>query len=96
MNEIIKKLASIAESLDEKGLFEESSVIDQIIVNAKKKMQKEKTTKAVGKKIKSKKKKLDPVGKEDDDIDNDGKVTKSDRYLKNRRKAIEESVKKEK
>ena len=29
---------------------------------------------------------LDPVGKEDDDIDNDGDVDKSDAYLKNRRK----------
>ena len=33
--------------------------------------------------------KLDPVGKEDSDIDNDGKHnTKSDKYLKNRRDAI--------
>jgi len=32
---------------------------------------------------------LDPVGKEDDDIDNDGKKnTKRDKYLKNRRKAV--------
>ena len=32
---------------------------------------------------------LDPVGEEDDDIDNDGKKnTKSDEYLKNRRKAV--------
>jgi hypothetical protein len=40
---------------------------------------------------------LDPVGKEDDDIDNDGDVDKSDSYLKNRRKAIGKaiSVKKE-
>ena len=39
---------------------------------------------------------LDPVGKEDDDIDNDGDVDKSDKYLKNRRdkisKAIDESL----
>jgi archaellum component FlaC len=31
---------------------------------------------------------LDPVGKEDDDINNDGKVDKTDKYLANRRKAI--------
>jgi archaellum component FlaC len=31
---------------------------------------------------------LDPVGKEDDDINNDGKVDKTDKYLSNRRKAI--------
>lgn len=34
------------------------------------------------------KKKLDPVGKEDDDIDNDGKVDSTDSYLKNRRETI--------
>ena len=31
---------------------------------------------------------LDPVGKEDDDIKNDGKVNKTDKYLANRRKAV--------
>ena len=35
-----------------------------------------------------KKEALDPVGKEDDDINNDGKKDKTDKYLKNRRKAI--------
>ena len=34
------------------------------------------------------KKKLDPVGKEDDDVDNDGDVDDSDSYLKKRRNAI--------
>ena len=34
------------------------------------------------------KKKLDPVGKEDDDIDNDGDSDSTDKYLKKRRKAI--------
>ena len=37
---------------------------------------------------------LDPVGKEDDDINNDGKVDKTDKYLANRRKAIAKAVKK--
>lgn len=37
--------------------------------------------------------KLDPVGREDDDIDNDGDVDKSDSYLKNRRKAIGKAMK---
>ena len=32
--------------------------------------------------------KLDPVGKEDDDVDNDGDVDSSDKYLKKRRSAI--------
>jgi len=31
---------------------------------------------------------LDPVGKEDSDIDNDGDVDKSDKYLRNRRKTV--------
>ena len=35
----------------------------------------------------------DPVGKEDSDIDNDGDVDKSDKYLHNRRKAIKSSMK---
>ena len=39
--------------------------------------------------------KMDPVGKEDDDINNDGKVDKTDDYLLNRRKAISKAIKKE-
>lgn len=39
-------------------------------------------------------KKLDPVGKADADIDNDGDVDKSDKYLHNRRKAISKNIKK--
>ena len=41
------------------------------------------------------KKKMDPVGQEDDDIDNDGDVDKSDEYLHNRRKTIKKAMKKE-
>jgi hypothetical protein len=41
------------------------------------------------------KKKLDPVGKADADIDNDGDVDKSDEYLHNRRKAIKKAMKEE-
>ena len=41
-------------------------------------------------------KNLDPVGQEDDDIDNDGKKnTKSDKYLKNRRKVVGNAIAKE-
>lgn len=43
----------------------------------------------------SEKKKLDPVGKADADIDNDGDVDKSDDYLHNRRKAIKKAMNKE-
>jgi hypothetical protein len=37
--------------------------------------------------------KLDPVGREDSDIDNDGDTDKSDKYLHNRRKAIGKAIK---
>jgi hypothetical protein len=37
--------------------------------------------------------KLDPVGQEDDDINNDGKTDKTDKYLLNRRKAIGSNIK---
>ena len=43
----------------------------------------------------SEKKKMDPVGKADADIDNDGDVDSSDEYLHNRRKAIAKAMKKE-
>lgn len=39
-------------------------------------------------------KKLDPVGQEDDDIDNDGDVDSSDSYLHNRRKAVTAAIRK--
>lgn len=39
--------------------------------------------------------KLDPVGQEDSDVNNDGKVNKSDSYLKNRRKAVGAAIKNE-
>ena len=38
---------------------------------------------------------LDPVGKEDADVDNDGDVDSSDKYLKNRRDAIQQNMKTE-
>ena len=41
-------------------------------------------------------KKLDPVGKEDADMDNDGDVDKSDAYLLNRRKAVGKAIAKKK
>ena len=37
---------------------------------------------------------LDPVGKEDDDVNNDGKVDKTDKYLKNKRKAVSKAINK--
>ena len=41
------------------------------------------------------KEKLDPVGKEDGDIDNDGDKDASDKYLAKRRKAITKAIKKD-
>ena len=38
---------------------------------------------------------LDPVGKEDGDVDNDGDTDDSDRYLKKRRDAIAKAIKKQ-
>ena len=49
----------------------------------------EQTAKAMGG---GKKGKLDPVGKEDKDIDNDGDHDKTDKYLLNRRKAIGKAI----
>lgn len=40
-------------------------------------------------------KKMDPVGKADADIDNDGDVDASDEYLHNRRKAIKKAMTKD-
>lgn len=39
---------------------------------------------------------LDPVGKEDSDVNNDGKVDKTDKYLMNRRDKIGKSIKSQK
>ena len=47
------------------------------------------------KKKKKKGKKLDAVGKEDADINNDGAVDGTDSYLRNRRKAVSKAIKEE-
>ena len=39
--------------------------------------------------------KMDPVGKEDDDVDNDGDSDETDDYLKNRREKVGKAIKKE-
>ena len=44
----------------------------------------------------AKSEKLDPVGKEDGDIDNDGDKDSTDKYLEKRRKAISKAIKKDK
>jgi|TARA_A100001011_G_scaffold315123_1_gene333641 hypothetical protein len=45
--------------------------------------------------VRVKKEKLDPVGKEDGDIDNDGDEDETDKYLAKRRKAIGKAMKNE-
>jgi len=58
------------------------------------KMLKKKIQKIINKK---KSNKLDPVGKEDEDVDNDGKKnTSSDKYIKARREKISQEMKKKK
>ena len=51
-----------------------------------------KSEKAKGRQTAAVKKGLDPVGKEDKDIDNDGDHDKTDKYLLNRRKAIGKAI----
>jgi hypothetical protein len=55
----------------------------------------DKGTKQLSKAMKNKSTKegLDPVGQEDDDVNNDGKVNKSDKYLKHRRDVISKKAK---
>ena len=48
----------------------------------------------IGDLIKAAKKKMDPVGEEDDDINNDGKIDEQDKYLKRRRSKIKKNMKK--
>jgi hypothetical protein len=50
----------------------------------------------MGGKAKKTKEGLDPVGKEDDDINNDGKKDKTDSYLKNRRAKVSAAIGKKK
>ena len=58
----------------------------------RKKRQQAEFDKFVGKK--TQKEGLDPVGKEDGDVNNDGKKDGTDKYLMNRRKAIGKAIKK--
>ena len=54
-----------------------------------------KSEKYKGKQTAKVKQGLDPVGKEDSDVNNDGKVNSSDKYLMKRRKAIGKAMSKE-
>ena len=64
---------------------------EEVATEGKKMSSKEKMAKG----LYNEKAKMDPVGKADADIDNDGDVDDSDDYLKNRRKKIKASMKNE-
>ena len=68
----------------------EKTVIRSALTNKKLKLD---DLLAALKKDMGKKEAMDPVGREDDDVDNDGDVDASDKYLKKRRKAISKAVK---
>ena len=62
----------------------------------RKKRQKAEFDAFVGRGKKTQKESLDPVGKEDGDVNNDGKKDKTDKYLMKRREAIAKSINKKK
>lgn len=70
--------------------FEGSPTRSNMIYNFVNRFEKWKKNQSLSKAMSEK---LDPVGKEDDDINNDGKVNKTDKYLANRRKAIAKNIK---
>ena len=70
--------------------FEGSPTRSNMIYNFVNRFEKWKKNQSLSKAMSEK---LDPVGKEDDDINNDGKVNKTDKHLANRRKAIAKNIK---
>lgn len=67
---------------DPDGDGDVDSPLDQLFIKRRTRVQQ------IQKKIIDEKASLDPVGKEDEDINNDSKVDKTDEYLHNRRKVI--------
>lgn len=72
-----------------------SNVLDQEYAKAQEQLQKLVDEK-IKQRIRTVAEKLDPVGKEDEDINNDGEVDSTDKYLKSRREAISKSMKSKK
>ena len=78
--------------------FEEVEVEEGVLDNPEHAKNFKANADELAKKLKDRNKKkmkeaLDPVGQEDDDVDNDGKKnTKTDKYLKNRRKTIGKAI----
>jgi hypothetical protein len=85
-----------ADSEEKKAKKKDESIEPQFKSKFMKMVEAKKTEKEDKKKADAKKKKMeeamDPVGKEDDDVNNDGKKDKTDDYLKNRRAAVSKAV----
>lgn len=79
-----------------KGLKVEMTEHGEAYEGEKKKGEQTAAAMGGGQKKDVKEAKLDPVGQEDADIDNDGDTDKTDKYLHNRRKAIGKAIAKKK
>ena len=75
---MLKELIKFANHLDNLGLSKEADYLDRIL----------------RKMAKAEEDAMDAVGKEDEDVNNDGKEDEQDEYLLNRREKIQESMEK--
>jgi hypothetical protein len=94
-DDFIKTAPSLAEKLSSKSK-PETYIKDFAKSDApqfKGKSKEKKRQMAVAAYMANKNEELDPVGKEDDDINNDGKVNSTDKYLGKRRQAIAKNMK---
>jgi hypothetical protein len=83
----------INEALEQTGIVVLENSENESMMFLVSEPEQEENTEELDEKMKSKKT-LDPVGEEDDDVDNDGKPnTKTDKYLKHRRAAVSAAVK---
>jgi len=98
ISKAINKKVSAADLVSEGGKYLKYS---DLLLQKGRLMAKNQSTAMIDKEIKKEmgklgiKEKLDPVGKEDGDVDNDGDKDASDKYLAKKRKAITKSVNKE-
>jgi hypothetical protein len=83
----------INEALEQTGIVVLENSENESMMFLVSEPEQEENAEELDEKMKSKKT-LDPVGEEDDDVDNDGKPnTKTDKYLKHRRAAVSAAVK---
>ena len=98
ISKAINKKVSAADLVSEGGKYLKYS---DLLLQKGRLMAKNQSTAMIDKEIKKEmgklgiKEKLDPVGKEDGDVDNDGDKDASDKYLAKKRKAITKAVNKE-